>query len=176
MFSCCSPFCQPNPKQQLVSIPPPREPNRSVVVANQRSKKKKHKKRKRSRSSSSYSRTFSSDPFSSSSTRRRSRACPTSATGACGAIGATGCPCALVPPVVTSVSPTHGTVGTTVTVTGTNLCNILQVVLGSINVQFTSLSNQSLTFRVPSAPATNLNLFISTRGGLSQPFLFTVTN
>ena len=77
-------------------------------------------------------------------------------------------------PVLTTLSPSRGPVGATVTITGTNVANATAVSLSGVSSAFTQTSPTTLTFVVPTG-ATTGNLVVTTPGGPSNGLLFTVT-
>ena len=79
------------------------------------------------------------------------------------------------PPAVTSISPGSGPVGTTVTITGTNLTGTVGVMLGSIVTVPTSVSPDEVTFTVPPGAATGVVKVLTTSGSATSAATFTVT-
>ncbi|MFD2721837.1 IPT/TIG domain-containing protein [Hymenobacter monticola] len=78
-------------------------------------------------------------------------------------------------PVVTSLSPVSGPVGTTVTVTGTDFSNATSVTINGQNVSNLVVVNATtITFTVPTNASTG-NVVVTTPGGASNGTLFTVT-
>ena len=78
-------------------------------------------------------------------------------------------------PVITSISPTSGPPGTKVTVTGTGLSQVTGVTLGGTVVQFTPVSDTSLTFTVPAGMASGVDdLDLDYPGTVVDPHAFTV--
>ena len=86
--------------------------------------------------------------------------------------------CATPPPapVVASLSPTSGPVGTTVTVTGSNFAAATGATVNGVAVTgFTLVNATTITFTVP-AGATTGNVIVKTSGGIpSNAVVFTVT-
>ena len=79
------------------------------------------------------------------------------------------------PPTVTSISPGSGPVGTTVTITGTNLTGTVGVMIGSIVTVPTSVSATSVTFTVPPGAPTGAVRVLTTSGSATSAATFTVT-
>jgi hypothetical protein len=77
-------------------------------------------------------------------------------------------------PIVSSLSPTSGPVGTTVTLTGTNLGSASGVTLNGVTVPFTQVSGTSITIVIP-AGATTGSVVVTTPLGASAGLTFTVT-
>jgi IPT/TIG domain/FG-GAP-like repeat len=67
-------------------------------------------------------------------------------------------------PAIASIAPSHGLVGTTVTVTGTHLDGATSVKLNGTAATFTAVSSSQLTFTVP-AGATTGRVAVTTPGG-----------
>jgi endoglucanase len=80
-------------------------------------------------------------------------------------------------PVLSSISPTSGAAGSTITITGTNLGSSDSVDFGSTAATITASSSTSLTVTVPSSlvAGTSYNVTVSSSGGTSNPESFTVT-
>ncbi|MDO7849881.1 T9SS type A sorting domain-containing protein, partial [Hymenobacter sp. M29] len=77
-------------------------------------------------------------------------------------------------PVITSLSPVSGQVGTTVTLTGTDFTGATAVTLNGQNVTNINVVNATtITFTVPTNAATG-NVVVTTAGGASNGVLFTV--
>jgi uncharacterized repeat protein (TIGR03803 family) len=77
-------------------------------------------------------------------------------------------------PTVSSISPTAGPVGTTVTITGMSLSQTSAVTLGGIKATFTVNSDTQITATVPTG-ALSGKLKVTTKGGAaSSPTVFTV--
>ncbi|MBF9142347.1 IPT/TIG domain-containing protein [Hymenobacter properus] len=77
-------------------------------------------------------------------------------------------------PVITSLSPVSGPVGTTVTVTGTDFTGATGVTLNGQNVNNLVVVNATtITFTVPASASTG-NVVVTTPGGASNGTLFTV--
>ncbi len=81
----------------------------------------------------------------------------------------------LPPPTVTSLSPGSGPVGTTVTITGTNLAGTVGVELGSIVTVPTSVSATEVTFTVPPGAPSGPVKVLTTNGSATSATAFTVT-
>ena len=78
-------------------------------------------------------------------------------------------------PTLTSVNPTSGAPGTTVTLTGTNFTSITNVSFnGTAVTGYTVVSSTSITTTVPTG-ATTGNVTVTTAGGTSNGVTFTVT-
>lgn len=78
------------------------------------------------------------------------------------------------PPTITSISPTSGLVGTTVTITGTNLSTVTSVTLNGLSVTYTIVSNTSITFVVPVGATSGIVSVTNPDGSANGP-TFTVT-
>ncbi|MDO7854309.1 IPT/TIG domain-containing protein [Hymenobacter convexus] len=77
-------------------------------------------------------------------------------------------------PVITSLSPVTGPVGTNVTVTGTDFTGATSVTLNGQNVSNINVVNATtITFTVPASASTG-NVVVTTAGGASNGVLFTV--
>ena len=79
------------------------------------------------------------------------------------------------PPAITSISPGSGPVGTTVTITGTNLGGAVGVEMGSIVTVPTSVSATEVTFTVPPGAASGPVKVLTTSGSAASAAAFTVT-
>jgi|GEM_PF-790024 len=78
-------------------------------------------------------------------------------------------------PTVASLSPTSGPVGTSVTITGTNLLGASSVRFNGLSASaFTVVSATTITATVPVGASTG-NVTVTTPGGTSNGVLFTVT-
>ncbi|MET4074790.1 IPT/TIG domain-containing protein [Hymenobacter sp. UYCo722] len=77
-------------------------------------------------------------------------------------------------PAISSLSPTSGTPGTSVTITGTNLAGATSVSFNGTAAAFTVNSATQLTATVPTG-ATSGNVTVTTPGGTSNGLAFTVT-
>ena len=78
-------------------------------------------------------------------------------------------------PVLTSLSPTSGTVGSTVVLTGTNLTGATAVSFNGTNAPgFVVNSSTQITVSVPTGTTTG-NVTVTTPGGISKGRVFTVT-
>ena len=83
----------------------------------------------------------------------------------------------LAVPVITNLNPTSGPVGTSVTITGTDLANATGLTLNGASIAvgaITANTATSLTFTLP-AGATSGLLTVTTAGGTSNGLTFTVT-
>ncbi|MBJ6107847.1 VCBS repeat-containing protein [Hymenobacter sp. BT523] len=81
------------------------------------------------------------------------------------------------PPVLTALTPASGPIGSTITIAGTNLNNALSVSFNGTVVApaaFVSSSATQLVVNVPTGTTTG-NVTVTTRGGVSNGLLFTVT-
>ena len=76
-------------------------------------------------------------------------------------------------PVLTSLSPTSGPVGTVITVTGTNFTGATAVSINGAAAIFTVVNATTITVTVPAGASTG-NLTVTTPGGSSAGALFTV--
>ena len=81
----------------------------------------------------------------------------------------------LPPPAISSISPASGPVGTTVTITGTNLGGTVGVMLGSVVTVPTSVSGSSVTFTIPPGAASGHVKVLTTSGSATSTDTFTVT-
>ena len=81
----------------------------------------------------------------------------------------------LAPPAISSISPGTGPVGTTVTITGTNLGGTVGVMLGSVVTVPTSVSPTSVTFTLPPGAASGHVKVLTTSGSATSTDTFTVT-
>ncbi|WP_197076820.1 reprolysin-like metallopeptidase [Hymenobacter terrenus] len=82
--------------------------------------------------------------------------------------------CAPLAPTITSVNPTSGAVGSTATITGTNLTGATNLTLNGVAIPgFTVVNATTITFTVP-VGATTGNLVVTTPGGVSAGTPFTV--
>ncbi|MDO7848788.1 M36 family metallopeptidase [Hymenobacter sp. M29] len=83
----------------------------------------------------------------------------------------------LVAPVITLLNPNSGPVGTSVTITGTDLANATGLTLNGAAIAvgaITANTANSLTFTLPAGATTGL-LTVTTAGGTSNGLTFTVT-
>lgn len=80
----------------------------------------------------------------------------------------------IFPPTITSINPTSGLVGTTVTITGTNLNTVTSVSLNGTSLTFTIVNNTSITFVVPIGATSGIVSVTNPDGSASGP-VFTVT-
>jgi predicted small secreted protein len=78
------------------------------------------------------------------------------------------------PPSITSLNPTSGTVGTTVTITGTNLGGTVAVQIGSLITVPTSVDPTHVVFTVPPGAVTGLVKVLGPGGSAASPGVFTV--
>ena len=81
----------------------------------------------------------------------------------------------LPPPTIISLAPLTGPVGTTVTITGTNLAGTVGVMLGSVITVPTSLSATSVTFTIPPGAASGHVRVLTTSGSATSTDTLTVT-
>ena len=81
----------------------------------------------------------------------------------------------LPPPTISSVLPLSGPIGTTVTITGTNLAGTVGVMLGSVVTVPTSVSATSVTFTIPPGAASGHVRVLTTSGSATSADVFTVT-
>ncbi len=81
----------------------------------------------------------------------------------------------LPPPAITSIAPLSGPVGTTVTITGTNLGGTVGVMLGSVVTVPTSVNGTTVTFTLPPGAATGHLKVLTTSGSATSTDTFTVT-
>jgi hypothetical protein len=81
-----------------------------------------------------------------------------------------------VTPVLKTITPTSGAVGTSVVLTGTGLIQSQKITLGGVQVtSFTVNSDLQVTIRVPAGAKTG-KLVVTTPGGTaSNPTVYTVT-
>lgn len=80
----------------------------------------------------------------------------------------------IFPPTITSINPTSGLVGTTVTITGTNLNTVTSVSLNGTSLTFSIVNNTSITFIVPVGATSGMVSVTNPDGSASGP-VFTVT-
>lgn len=95
----------------------------------------------------------------------------------CGGGGGSSTPPPAPPPTptLTSVSPSSGSVGTAVTLTGTNLTGATAVTFNQVSATFTVASDTQITTTVPTG-ATSGYVSVTTPGGtVGSPTAFTVT-
>ena len=78
------------------------------------------------------------------------------------------------PPTITSISPVSGPVGTTVTITGTNLGGTIGIRIGSVITVPTSVSPTQVVFTVPPGAATGRVKILSPAGAAQSPGDFTI--
>jgi len=96
----------------------------------------------------------------------------TSASGSATSVGAF---TVRSPPTITSLSPENGPVGTSVTITGTNLAGTVGVMLGSIVTVPTSVSATQVVFTIPPGASTGVVRILNPAGSATSPGTFTVT-
>ena len=78
-------------------------------------------------------------------------------------------------PTISSLNPTSGPVGTTVTITGTNFTGVSAVTFNGTQATYTANSSTQITATVPTG-ATSGNVQVTTSGGTAtSPGTFTVT-
>lgn len=82
----------------------------------------------------------------------------------------------LPPPAITGLSPGSGHVGTTVTITGTNLTGTVGVEIGHVVVVPTSVTPTAVTFTVPAGATTGIVTVLSQAGSAASSTVFTVTS
>ena len=121
-------------------------------------------------------------PFSVASNGRLTFTVPTGSAGGTihvtapgGTATSAGSVTILPPPTITSISPGSGPVGTTVTITGTNLGGTVGVMLGSVVTVPTSVSPTSVTFTLPPGAASGHVKVLTTSGSATSTDTFTVT-
>lgn len=79
-------------------------------------------------------------------------------------------------PVISSISPSSGKVGNTVTITGTNLSGVTGIKFGTTNAPtFTIVSATSVTVTVPTLSIGSTFIEVSNVNGTSNAIAFTVT-
>ncbi|MBO2012787.1 FG-GAP-like repeat-containing protein [Hymenobacter negativus] len=78
-------------------------------------------------------------------------------------------------PTISSLSPTSGPAGTSVTITGTNLTNTRSVVLRGIPCNFTPISATQVSFVVPAQASTGAVRLTTAGGNVLSGSTFTVT-
>ncbi|MCG8605335.1 IPT/TIG domain-containing protein, partial [bacterium] len=82
----------------------------------------------------------------------------------------------IVPPLVNSFSPSHGPVGTEVTILGTGLSGVTDVHFGGLNsAQFSVDSNTQLRAVVPTGASSGTVSLRNAAGGASSDSLFSIT-
>lgn len=74
----------------------------------------------------------------------------------------------LVTPVISTFSPTSGTVGTSITITGRSLTQTTKVTIGGKAAPFTVNSDTQVTATVPAGAKTGARIVITTAGGIAQ--------
>ena len=121
-------------------------------------------------------------PFSVASNGRLTFTVPTGSTGGTvhvvapgGSATSGGSVTILAPPAISSIAPLSGPVGTTVTITGTNLGGTVGVMLGSVVTVPTSISPTSVTFTIPPGAASGHVRVLTTSGAATSTDAFTVT-
>ena len=79
-------------------------------------------------------------------------------------------------PTITGFTPTTGTVGDSVILTGTGLIQASAITVGGVKVTaFTVNSDQQVTFRIPAGAATGKVVLTTPGGGATSSTVFTVT-
>jgi uncharacterized repeat protein (TIGR03803 family) len=73
----------------------------------------------------------------------------------------------LVVPQITSINPTSGVVGSTVTITGVSLTQAAPVTIGGKAASFTTNSDTQITATVPAGAKTGLKITATTPGGIA---------
>jgi len=81
----------------------------------------------------------------------------------------------LPPPAITSIAPGSGPVGTSVTITGTDLAGTVGVEMGSIVTVPTSVNPTSVTFTIPPGAPSGTIKILATSGAATSVDTFTVT-
>ena len=81
----------------------------------------------------------------------------------------------LPPPTITSISPGSGPIGTSVTITGTNLTGTVGVMLGSVVTVPTSVSATQVVFTIPPGAVTGTITILNAGGSATSVDIFTVT-
>ena len=79
------------------------------------------------------------------------------------------------PPAITSISPGSGPIGTSVTITGTNLLGTVGVMLGSVVAVPTSVSATHVVFTIPPGAVTGTIRILNAAGSATSSDTFTVT-
>jgi hypothetical protein len=79
------------------------------------------------------------------------------------------------PPALISLSPVSGPIGTVVTITGTNLAEVVGVQLGTVLTAPASTSDTQVVFTVPPGAATGTVKVFSRNGSATTVGTFTVT-
>jgi hypothetical protein len=82
--------------------------------------------------------------------------------------------CAPVAPVITTLSPSSGAVGSTITITGTNFTGATSVSINGVSVPFTFVNSTTITVTIPAGTTTG-NVVVTTPGGPSAGVRFTLT-
>jgi hypothetical protein len=80
-----------------------------------------------------------------------------------------------VTPTITSISPTSGSVGTLVTISGSNFAGATSVAFDGTSATFEVVNNGEITATVPSGASTGLISVTTPAGTASSPTDFTVT-
>ncbi len=71
-------------------------------------------------------------------------------------------------PVITSISPTTGPIGTTVTITGTGFTGATLVTVGGVSASFSVVTDSSITLTIPTGtPGGVVNISVTTPNGTS---------
>jgi hypothetical protein len=80
------------------------------------------------------------------------------------------------PPAITSFNPGSGSIGSTVTITGTGLAGTVGVEIGSIITVPTGVTPTQVTFTIPPGAVTAVIKLLTTSGSASTAGAFTVTS
>jgi hypothetical protein len=99
---------------------------------------------------------------------------PVTVTTATGAATSTDTFTVIPPPTVSSITPLDGTVGTPVTITGTNLGGTIAVKLGSVMAVPTSVSPTQVTFSVPPGAVSGTIEILASNGSVTSADTFIV--
>jgi hypothetical protein len=78
-------------------------------------------------------------------------------------------------PTITSISPGSGSVGSSVTITGTNLTGTIAVQIGHLIAVPTSVTPTQVTFTIPPGAVTGTITILNPAGSATSPGTFTVT-
>jgi hypothetical protein len=98
---------------------------------------------------------------------------------ACGAAICTLCPVAIAQttrPQISRISPTSGSEGSRVVITGENLQETSAVFWGSSDATFSVISSEEIVALVPHKSFTSAVTVVTPRGSASSPFAFVVAN
>jgi hypothetical protein len=93
-----------------------------------------------------------------------------------GGIATSGSFTVLGPPTITSFTPGSGPVGTPVTITGTNLGDVVGVSIGTTITVPTSVSPTQVVFSIPPGAATGAIRLLARNGSVTSLATFTVTS